>query len=75
MEDKILDTSGLACPLPILRLKKAIKLLEEGENIKLLTTDASTAHDMEAFCALTHNTLVASYSENDVWIYIIQKGV
>ena len=40
----ILDTSGLQCPLPVLKLRKMIKTIESGKIIKMLATDiASTA--------------------------------
>lgn len=75
MEDEILDTSGLMCPIPILRLKKKMQLLENGAIIRLLTTDKSSAEDIAAFCDLTHNTLITSAVEQDVWIFTLKKGL
>lgn len=74
MEHQILDTSGLTCPLPLLKLKKVIKTQEAGAVIKLITTDASSAADIPSFCELTHNRLLDSYTDNDVSVFFIQKG-
>jgi tRNA 2-thiouridine synthesizing protein A len=39
MADQVLDAKGLNCPLPILRAKKALKSLEGGNTLEILSTD------------------------------------
>ena len=39
MPDKTLDTKGLACPLPILKTKKALSELPKGARLEVLATD------------------------------------
>ena len=46
-----LDASGLACPLPVLKLRKALATMEPGELIALITTDAMSVVDLPVFCA------------------------
>lgn len=68
-----LDTNGLNCPLPILRAKKAIKELEEGQVLRISATDPGSVKDMEAFCKQTGNELLESSQESDAFIFMIRK--
>jgi len=40
------DAIGLHCPLPLLRLKKALLEIESGEVIKMLATDPAAHLDI-----------------------------
>ena len=46
--DQELDASGLNCPLPILRAKKAIAGLESGQVLRIIATDPGSVKDFEA---------------------------
>lgn len=46
MPDVIVDTSGLICPMPVLRAKKAIDILEDGQVLNLISTDRATLSDI-----------------------------
>lgn len=54
----IIDTSGLTCPLPLLRTKKALQTIESGQVLKILTTDKSALSDFQAFAKQTGNTIL-----------------
>ena len=58
MPTQILDTSGLNCPLPILKTKKALKGMAAGETLQLLATDPGSVADIAAFCKQTGNDLI-----------------
>ena len=47
--DAELDASGLRCPLPILRTKKALAALESGQVLRVTTTDPGAPHDLAVF--------------------------
>ncbi|WP_374356879.1 sulfurtransferase TusA family protein [Chitinimonas sp.] len=51
------DLSGLNCPLPILRAKKALADLPSGTVLHLICTDPGTPSDFEAFCRQTGHAL------------------
>ncbi|WP_269531711.1 sulfurtransferase TusA family protein [Chitinimonas sp. BJYL2] len=51
------DLSGLNCPLPILRAKKALADLPSGTVLQLICTDPGTPADFEAFCRQTGHAL------------------
>ena len=47
--DKEIDTRGLNCPLPILKAKKALAELQSGQVLKVVSTDAGSMRDFQAF--------------------------
>lgn len=60
-----IDASGLTCPLPILRTKKALAQLESGQVLSVLTTDAHALRDFQAFSKQTGNALLAQIEQDD----------
>ena len=71
--DKILDAKGLNCPLPILKAKKALKDLTAGQVLEIISTDAGSVADFEAFCRTTGNELLDSAHDGGVYTYHIKK--
>ena len=63
--DKTIDLSGLNCPLPILRAKKALAEMETGQVLTVIATDPAAPYDFEAFCRQTGNRLLASDTTPD----------
>ncbi len=72
--DSELDASGLNCPLPILRAKKAISALEAGQMLKIIATDPGSVKDFEAFCKQTGNELVSTGEEDGKFVFAIKKA-
>lgn len=58
--DRLIDLSGLNCPLPILRSKKALAEMDSGTVLVVIATDPGAPKDFEAFCRQTGNALLAS---------------
>lgn len=71
--DAEVDASGLTCPMPILRTKKALATLQSGQVVKVITTDAHAKDDFHAFAEQTGNTLLAQYPHNDVLIHYLRR--
>jgi len=44
MADQTLDAQGLNCPLPILKTKKALQKMDEGQVLEVLSTDAGSVN-------------------------------
>lgn len=63
--DADLDVIGLKCPLPILKAKKALAQLSEGQVLHILTNDASAPDDFTAFCNQTGHQLLALIKRED----------
>lgn len=74
MATQTLDTKGMNCPLPILKTKKAIKGLNVGDTLEVLSTDPGSVKDMEAFCKSTGNKLVSSTEAGGVYTYLIERA-
>jgi tRNA 2-thiouridine synthesizing protein A len=72
--DAELDATGLNCPLPILRAKKAIAGLESGQTLKVIATDPGSVKDFEAFCKQTGNELLSSGEEDGKFMFMIKKA-
>ena len=71
--DSELDASGLNCPLPILRAKKAISALEAGQTLKIIATDPGSVKDMQAFAKQTGNDLVNSAEAGGEYTFFMKK--
>lgn len=68
-----LDCTGLNCPLPILRLSKAVKTLKTGEQLEMIATDPGSVKDIQAWSHQTGNTVVESKQQNDKYIFVVEK--
>lgn len=72
MPDKTLDTKGLACPLPILKTKKALSELPKGARLEVLATDPGSVPDFTAFCESTGNPLIEQSENGGVYRFVIE---
>jgi tRNA 2-thiouridine synthesizing protein A len=72
-EDVTLDCSGMACPMPILKTKKAVDGLQMGQILKMIATDPGSTSDMEAWTEKTGHQLVASEKEGEKYIFYIKR--
>jgi tRNA 2-thiouridine synthesizing protein A len=72
--DQELDASGLNCPLPILRAKKALNGMSRDQVLKVISTDQGSVKDFEAFTKQTNNPLLSSAEEGGKFIFIIKKN-
>lgn len=68
------DACGLQCPGPILKMKKSMENLAEGERIEMQATDAGFPRDAEAWCRTTGNQFISQHSEGGKFNVIIEKG-
>jgi tRNA 2-thiouridine synthesizing protein A len=71
--DQTLDCSGMACPMPILKTKKAVDGLQMGQILKMIATDPGSTSDMEAWTKKTGHELVASEQEGGKFIFYIKR--
>ena len=71
--DKELDTRGLNCPLPILKAKKALAEMLSGQLLKVVSTDAGSARDFQAFAKQTGNDLVEQETVGSDFIHVLKR--
>ncbi|WP_338451065.1 sulfurtransferase TusA family protein [Niallia oryzisoli] len=68
---KILDAKGLACPMPIVKTKKAINELESGQILEIHTTDKGSKNHLSAWAKSGGHELLEYEEENNIlkfWI-------
>ncbi len=73
MADETLDAKGMNCPLPILKAKKALKGLGDGQTLEVLATDPGSVADFQAFCRTTGNELVEHSVDGDVYRFLLKR--
>jgi len=71
--DQELDTRGLHCPLPILRAKKALANLVSGQTLRVISTDAGSVRDFQAFAKQTGNELMLQETADADFIHILRR--
>jgi|TARA_R110000772_G_scaffold73336_1_gene160370 tRNA 2-thiouridine synthesizing protein A len=69
-----LDATGLKCPLPVLKARKALKGLAPGDRLDIRATDPGSPADIRAFCETFGHSLEASEPESGVFLFQILKG-
>ena len=69
----VLDVSGLLCPLPVLKARKRLQSMAEGEILKVIATDPMTAIDMPHFCVEQGHPLLTQESAEGVFVFRIQR--
>lgn len=71
--DREIDTTGLSGPIPILRTKKALNEMKEGQVLHVIATDTGTKGDIKAFTACMGNELLESTEEDGNFSFYIKK--
>jgi len=72
--DQTLDCSGMACPMPILKTKKAVDALALGQVLKMVATDPGSVSDMTAWTNKTGHELVATERDGDKYVFYVKKA-
>jgi len=72
--DKEYDASGLACPLPIVKTKKALADMASGTVLKVMATDPGSVCDMAAFAEQTGNALLEQGEEGGKYVFFLKKA-
>ena len=75
MAEKMLDATGLSCPLPVLKARKTLRDMEPGQTLELLATDPGALDDVPAFCeSAGHELLDATQIEGKVYRFVIKNA-
>ncbi|MCA0758469.1 sulfurtransferase TusA family protein [Paenibacillus sp. N4] len=71
--DIIVDTKGLACPMPIVKARKAITAMKTGQVMEVLSTDKGSLNDFRAWVSQTKNELIAHEEQNGEYRFWVRK--
>lgn len=72
--NETIDAKGLLCPLPVLRLRKRIRLLATGDVIVLISDDPAAVIDVPHFCSEAGHTLISIFEESGAKHFLVRKG-
>jgi tRNA 2-thiouridine synthesizing protein A len=53
MSAVVIDTRGLSCPLPVLKVRKVMRTVPQGANVEILATDPLAEQDVRAYCEVS----------------------
>jgi TusA-related sulfurtransferase len=71
--DKVLDVKGLACPLPVIKLSKAIKEVDVGQVVEMQATDPGSEPDMDAWSKNTGHELIDHAVQDGVYVFWVRR--
>ena len=71
--EHILDAKGLACPMPIVRTRKAMNELASGDVLEVLATDKGSTADIKAWAASSGHTYLGTETEREVLHHFLKK--
>ena len=74
MTTTTLDATGLKCPLPVLRARKAMKAVAAGDILEVRATDPGAVADFKSFCETTGDELVEWQESAGVFLFRIRKA-
>ncbi len=72
--DVFIDARGLACPMPLIKTRQAIMVMEPGATICVLATDPTSKRDFEMFAEATGHKLLRQDKEGEVFLYVVEKA-
>lgn len=70
---RTIDTSGQCCPVPIVETNRAIKTLQPGEVLEVISTDIGSKMDIPAWCGRTGNKLLHMEEAGNTFRYYVRK--
>lgn len=72
--DQELDCSGMACPMPILKTKKAVDSIQIGQVLKMIATDPGSLPDIQAWTSKTGHELVGHEEDAGKFTFFIKRA-
>ena len=74
MQPRLLDLSGLKCPVPALRTKRALASMQTGERLEVICTDPLAKIDIPFLVSQTTHKLLASVEKDERLQFMIEVG-
>ena len=71
--DALIDARGLTCPLPLVKARQALMVLETGSTVCVLATDPAAPRDFEDFSLATGHGLVETREDAGVFLIVVEK--
>ncbi|NJM32193.1 MAG: sulfurtransferase TusA family protein [Limnobacter sp.] len=71
--DQEVDATGLNCPLPILKTKKALAGMQSGQILKVISTDSGSVRDFVLFAKQTGNELLEQSEAEGKFVFYMKR--
>jgi tRNA 2-thiouridine synthesizing protein A len=73
--DQVLDCKGLLCPMPLIKISKAIKGIQVGQTLEILVTDPGAKPDVEAWTKRVRHELLSSEQQEGVYRLLVRRTI
>ena len=74
MPERLLDTRGLSCPLPVLKARKALQSMAVGDDLVVLASDPKAPRDLAELCAAGGHRLASSTEQEGTYRVVLVKA-
>lgn len=64
MSAHTLDTTGLLCPMPVIKTQNAIRKLQTGDTLTVTASDPGVLHDIPAWCRINGHKVLEQRQQN-----------
>ena len=75
MEQQIFNFTGLKCPLPVLKARRALKSIEIGQLVTITADDPAAPLDFQHFCETAGHNLEHQSEKDGLFTFIIRKSI
>ncbi|WP_373233481.1 sulfurtransferase TusA family protein [Cohnella sp.] len=72
--NRMLDCEGLACPLPVVKTKKAIEEMNAGEVLEVRATDKGSVADLQSWANRTGHQYIGLKEEGGIYRHFLRKS-
>ena len=72
--DALIDARGLSCPMPLVKARQALMVLESGATVCVLATDPASRRDFADFAETTGHELLDVREEPGVLGLVLRKA-
>ena len=74
MADITVDARNLQCPMPVLKIAKAMKEASSGQTLELIATDRGALSDIPAWASDMGHSLKEQFEEDSEFHFILVKS-
>lgn len=68
----VIDTLGLACPIPVIRLAKAVQAASPGAVFEVLSDDEGSKVDIPVWCRMKHQEFLGREDRERGWAFLVR---
>jgi tRNA 2-thiouridine synthesizing protein A len=70
----VVDARGLACPMPVIELSRAVDAEPVGTLVRLLATDPAAKVDVPVWCRMQRQGLRSADEDDEgAWVFVVEK--